>query len=77
MKAPNALIKFFKVPKNSVKNFFCTNFYPNVALGMYEFMHKVCCLTLCFYWMHYFFFVTSKDLKSGNLSSSLKEDRQQ
>ena len=73
MKAPNALIKFFKVPKYSVKNFFCINFYPNVAQRMYDFMHQVSYLTLCFYWMHDFFFVISKDLKDGNFIYSFKE----
>ena len=56
---------FFMVPENSVKKMFCLNFYPNVALGVCEFMHQFSCFTLCFYWMHNFFFVISKVLKSG------------
>ena len=66
MEATNTLLHFFKVPKNSVKNFFYINCYPNVALGMYEFMHQVSCLTLCVYWVPEFFIVISKALKSGN-----------
>ena len=67
MKAPSTLINLFKVPKNSVKIFFCIIFYPNVALGMYEFMYQVSCFTLCFYWKHDFFFVISKGSKKWRL----------
>ena len=55
-----------RVPKNSVKELFYISFYPDVTLGMYEFMHQVSCLSLCFYWMHDFLFAISKFLKSGN-----------
>ena len=67
MKAPNKRShELFKVPKNSAKEFFYINFYPDVTLGMHEFMHQVSCLTLCFHWMHDFLFFVSKFLKSGN-----------
>ena len=49
-----------------MKIFFCLNFYPYVALGMYEIMHQFSCFTLCV-----------RFEKVQTLLSSLKGDRQQ